>query len=242
MIGTKDAQLLYELARKRLHRVPIAYLIGEQDFYGRRFTVNPSVLIPRPETELIVEKAIDFGKELIDSQPSLTIMDLGTGSGAIAITLAKELSRSKIFAVDCSYAALQTAKINAENHCVLQQINFAASDWFTAVAPHVFFDIVISNPPYVAENIRETLQEELSFEPTGALFSGADGTNDLKNIIADSIRYIAPGGMLLTEIGFDQKEFVLDFIGKTGSFEDFTVLDDYAGLPRILQAKLKRKS
>nr|MBF0222024.1 peptide chain release factor N(5)-glutamine methyltransferase [Desulfobulbaceae bacterium] len=239
LVGADEALKILELANKRLSREPIAYLVGEQDFYGRRFVVNPSVLIPRPETELIVEKAISTGKELIDSRQSLTIMDLGTGSGAIAVTLAKELRSSKLFALDRSISALQTAKINAANHGVLHQLEFVASDWFNAFTPKASFNIVISNPPYVAEKIRKDLQKELSFEPASALFSGTDGTNDLKKIISNSSPYLAPGGFLFVEIGYDQKEFVLDFIGKGGFFEDFTVYDDYAGLPRILKAKVK---
>jgi release factor glutamine methyltransferase len=220
-----------------LERVPIAYIIGEQDFYGRRFLVNPSVLIPRPETELLVEKAVVFGQELIDSNSSLTIMDLGTGSGVIAITLAKILKLAKVFALDLSLAALRTARNNAKLHGISGQVEFIASDWLSAFAPKRGFDIIIANPPYVAENIKKDLQEELNFEPAGALFSGADGTNALKIIIGEAGQYLAPGGLLLSEIGYDQKDFVLDYVRHLGMFADCAVGDDYAGLPRILQAR-----
>ena len=238
-VRVKDLDHLYMLAEQRLNRIPLAYIIGEQDFYGRRFLVNPSVLIPRPETELLVEKAVVLGQELIDSKRTLTIMDLGTGSGVIAITLAKALKSAKIFALDSSFAALETARRNAVMHEALGQVEFIASDWLGAFAPKGEFEIIVSNPPYVAEKIKQDLQEELSFEPVGALFAGVDGTDAIKHIINDACQYLAPGGLLLAEIGYDQKNFVIEFVGHTGCFSDVSVCDDYAGLPRILQARLK---
>jgi len=235
-VSEKNLSRLSELADQRLNRVPIAYIIGEQDFYGRRFLVNPSVLIPRPETELLVEKAIVFCQHFIDSERALAIMDLGTGSGVIAVTLAKELKRAKVFALDRSVAALQTARENAEMHEVLGQLEFIASDWLSAFAPKHEFGIIIANPPYVAERAKEDLQEELSFEPRAALFAGADGIDALRHIIDVVDQYLAPGGLLLAEIGYDQKDYVLELVRRRGCFAEIDVYDDYAGLPRILKA------
>ena len=238
-VDENHGETLLRLANRRKNFEPIAYIVGEQDFYGRRFEVNPSVLIPRPETELLVEKAILAGKELIDSRSSLTIMDLGTGSGIIAITLLKELESATLIALDQSYSAIQTAKINALNHGVLDRLSFVASDWFSAIAAKRSFDIILSNPPYVAENAKENLQIELGFEPEQALFSGLDGTQDLRYIINNVGTYLSSGGLFMSEIGYDQKEFVLDAIGQTKLFSSCDVFDDYAGLPRIVHARVK---
>lgn len=238
-INEKDEQRLYSLAGQRLCRMPMAYVIGEQDFYGRTFTVNPAVLIPRPETELLVEKALGFAKEVIDSGSSLTIMDMGTGSGILAVTLAKELAGTRVVALDRSLEALQVAQINSRRHGVDGIVDFVASDWLDGVGPKHKFDLVVSNPPYVAESVRDGLQEELAFEPAAALFSGPDGRRDLEKIIATVAPLLAPGGLLLVEIGYDQKRFVLDYLQGIDCFEDVVVYDDYAGLPRILQARKK---
>lgn len=225
------------LVRRMAHE-PLAYILGEQEFYGRTFSVSPEVLIPRPETELLVERAIRAIKAMGSSRHP-RILDLGTGSGVIAITLALEIPLARVVGLDLSSSALRVARANAIRHGAIE-VQWLNSDWGSAVRDGCCFDLVAANPPYVAEGIEATLQPELASEPGLALYGGEDGRREIDRIMADACRLLCPGGLLLMEIGFDQGEYVLARMNSLGGFDELMVHRDYAGLPRILQARRKK--
>lgn len=220
---------------RRLTREPLAYILGEQEFYGRNFVVSPAVLIPRPETELLIDKAVSFLHGM-EANKKPRVIDLGTGSGVIAITLALEHPRVTVVAVDRSIAALGVARTNAAIHEVTGRVWRLNSDWGSALSAGVRFDLVAANPPYVARRDQPTLQPELAAEPEMALFGGDDGQVELVRIIEDSVHLLRPGGVLLMEIGYDQEPCVLSAMRDSGAFDEIVVHRDYAGLPRLLGA------
>ncbi len=225
---------------RRCSREPLAYIIGEQEFWSLPFKVTPDVLIPRPETELLLESAIGFASigENIFKGP---VLDMGTGSGIIAVVLALELPGTKIFAIDKSPAALGVAKENALTHGVAKQILFLAADLFSGVREGEKFSLIVTNPPYVVRKTISTLQPEVRmFEPHLALDGGEDGLDTLRLLAANLRDNLAPGGAVFMEIGFDQEETVLELFKDLPFLEDLQVLRDYAGLARIFSAKRKK--
>lgn len=221
---------------RRLRRVPLSYVIGEQEFWGRRFEVSPAVLIPRQETELLVEKTIAAARQRPGARRRA--LELGTGSGVIGVTMALELPLWQIVTVDISARALAVAARNAKAHGVDKRLSLVNADWYHFLRPGVLFEIVVSNPPYVASSVRESLQPELAHEPELALFGGQKGTEALARIFTGLAGLLAPGGMIFIEIGYDQKEYAISLARQSGRFSKIVVHDDYAGLPRILQAQL----
>jgi release factor glutamine methyltransferase len=220
-------------------RSPLAYIIAEQDFWSRTFKVSPDVLIPRPETEILIEKVLETLPPNPPQSAKLKIMDLGTGSGVIAVTLSLELENSVVLAVDRSLPALKVARTNAALHGVLDRVSFLNADWQSAVKPGEKFDLVVSNPPYVARDVLEELQPELDHEPALALDGGSAGVEEIDRIAAKLHEILRPGGWFFMEIGFDQEDYVLDlFSSRAGLYQQVMVHKDYAGLPRILQAQL----
>jgi release factor glutamine methyltransferase len=212
---------------ERLAGRPTQYITGRQEFYGREFRVNSAVLIPRPETEHLVEIAV---KRLTRGQG---IIDVGCGSGAIAVSVALELDTS-VIGCDISPAALEVARRNAQN--LGASIDFIASDLLSAFAPRSF-DAVLSNPPYVPLNARQGLQREVrDFEPAVALFGGPGGNEIYARLVIDAARALQPGGLLIMELCFGSLDAVLAMT-QTG-WQDVTVADDLAGIPRVLTAKL----
>jgi release factor glutamine methyltransferase len=212
---------------ERLGGKPTQYITGRQEFYGREFRVNPAVLIPRPETEHLVEIAV---KRLAAGS---RIIDVGCGSGAIAISVALELHTS-VVACDISPAAIDVARRNAAN--LGARVDFVASDLLSAFAPRSL-DAVLSNPPYVPLRAREGLQREVrDFEPAVALFGGPDGNEIYIRLVNESARVLKPGGLLMMELGFGSLDAVLAMT-QTG-WQDVTVTDDLAGIPRVLSATL----
>lgn len=218
---------------RRLVREPLAYILGEQEFYGRAFVVTPEVLIPRPETELLVERALT----LLQGREAPRILDLGVGSGVIAISLALELPTAFVVGLDISLSAVRVAHQNAIRHGVADRILWLNSNWVATLRDGLGFDLLAANPPYVARKIQHTLQPELAAEPDQALYGGDDGRADIDCIMADATRLLRPGGVLLMEIGFDQGEYVTDKMQSTLQFDQVMVHRDYADLPRILQAR-----
>lgn len=211
------------LVSRRLAGEPIAYLVGQREFYGRDFKVTPAVLIPRPETELLVDTAL--AKVSHAGMPR--ILDLGAGSGCVAITLALERG-CEVVAVDVSAEALAVARDNALR--LGARVSFIESDWFSAVEGR--FDLIVGNPPYVAEGDRHLSEGDLRFEPTGALASGADGLAAISRIVADAPTHLAPGGWLLLEHGYDQAEAMRTLLAESG-FGDIEQHHDLAGIVRI---------
>jgi release factor glutamine methyltransferase len=219
-----------ELVKRRADdRVPVAQLTGRKEFWSLVFETTPDVLVPRPDTETLVAWYLD---QVPDREAELAILDLGTGSGAIAVALASELPKARFTATDVSQAALDVARRNAARHGVADRFHFAAGDGFAAVAG-LRFDAVLANPPYVAERDAAALAPELRHEPRGALFSGPDGTDLLRRLAADVPEHLAPGGRVAFEIGAGQADAVSAWLSEAGLAE-VAVRRDLGGLPRIV--------
>ena len=211
LLNQAQFQAFEHLISERVKGLPIAYLTGLREFWSLPLTVCEDTLIPRPETELLVELSL----ELLTDKPQAQILELGTGSGAIALACAKEKPDWQITAADCSPAALEIAKENAAN-LGLTNIQFTLSDWFTNLAENQRFDAIITNPPYIAANDPHLLVGDLRFEPALALVGGDDGLNAIKHIIQHSLDWLKPGGLLLLEHGFDQKSEIRSMLNNYG--------------------------
>jgi len=229
----EDSRQFNSLVERRLSGEPIAYLTGRKEFWSLALEVAPSVLIPRPETELLVELALKL-LPLPQDKKTLNILELGCGSGAIALALASERPHWQIIATDISPAALAIAKKNAENSS-LYNIEFYLGDWFQALS-HLssltLFDAIISNPPYIADNDPHLLNPELSFEPILALKAGNNGLQDLENIIDHAQDYLLSKAWLLLEHGYDQAEPVAAFF-KAKNYLNIQHYKDLAAVNRV---------
>ena len=225
-----DQALQFEqLVTQRKQGTPMAYLTGSREFWSLDFRVTPDVLIPRAETETLIEFII----ETFSEQPSLDVVDLGTGSGAIACALARERPDWNITATDISADALAIAQHNAElNH--VNNIEFVQGNWFEPLADRQF-DIIVSNPPYVAVNDPHLDSGDLRFEPLNALASGEKGMNDISLLTQQAHAYLKPGGWLILEHGFDQQRLVCETLERSG-FKGIVQRNDIAGLPRMSAA------
>ncbi len=218
-----EAQRLSALIRRRLDGEPIAYLIGQREFYGLPFMVTPDVLIPRPETELLVDLAL----ERLPSGGR--VIDLGTGSGAIAVAIARQRPDAHVSALDASAAALIIARQNAAQHQV--NVQFLHSDWYAALTAERF-DMIVSNPPYIQDQDPHLAQGDLRFEPVDALTDHADGLSALRAIIRSAGRHLTAQGWLLMEHGYDQAEAVRAFLAEHG-FGQAQSWRDLAGIERV---------
>ena len=228
----EDAASFCALLDRRVTGEPIQYIMGEAEFYGLPFCVTPDVLIPRPETEHLVERAIELAAQFVSPR----IIDVGTGSGAIAVALARELPSARITAVDLSESALGTAKTNAKRNGADDRIRFLQGD-LLAPAERERFDMVVSNPPYVASAERETLAIEVrEHEPPVALFAGADGLAVYRRLIPAAHAALVPGGYLLLEIGYGQFEAVRDLLDSAG-FDAMAFVADLQHIPRVAVAR-----
>jgi release factor glutamine methyltransferase len=221
---------LREFVERRAAGEPLQYITGVQDFYGREFRVTSDVLIPRPETELLVEAALE-----VNTNDAAFICDVGTGSGCIAITLLCELSGGRAVAVDKSAAALEIAKLNAVRQSVAERAVFVVSDCFDAIDPSEYqFDLVVSNPPYVSESALAGLQREVrDHEPRVALSPGIDGLSVIRRLLTEAPGYLKANGHLLMEIGFDQGEAVRSLVNES-VWSLIEVRPDLQGIPRIV--------
>jgi release factor glutamine methyltransferase len=228
---TQDAQIEALAAQRAMGR-PVAYLLNRREFYGRDFALDSSVLIPRPETETMIEAALP---RLV---PRATCLDLGTGSGAIAVTLACQRPESRLVATDVSDAALAVARGNAERHHCAGRIEFLKGSWYEPVAGRTF-DVIVSNPPYVASADPHLGRGDLRFEPREALTDGsADGLASIRAIVSGASDHLKPGGWLLFEHGYDQAEVVRGLLESAG-FDSIVSLPDLAGIPRVAGGKIK---
>ncbi len=231
-IEPERAAVFCDLVERRLAGEPIQYITGEVEFYGLLFHVNRDVLIPRPETELLVEKALLFAPLFRTPR----ILDVGTGSGAIAIALAHEWPEAMVTAIDLSEAALGMARHNAERIGFADSIRFFQGDLLAPVASEQF-DLIVSNPPYVAENDRATLAIEVrNYEPAQALFAGDDGLQIYRRLIPDAFKALTAGGMLLLEIGYGQPEALQALLEKEG-FAGIEFFSDLQDIPRVAKAQ-----
>jgi release factor glutamine methyltransferase len=228
VLDEDDLLAFASLAARRAGGEPVAYLVGRREFFGRDFEVSPAVLIPRPETELLVETA------LANAGATARILDLGTGSGCIAITLALELHLAHVTAVDASAAALVVARRNADSHSA--RLRFVQSDWFDALGEESF-DLIVANPPYIAAADPHLAAGDLRHEPATALASGADGLDALRRIIARAPAHLAPGGQLWLEHGYDQAAAVQELLFAAG-LTDAEQHRDLAGIIRVSGGRL----
>ncbi len=226
------------LQSERLAGRPMAYLLGEREFMGRRFAVSPDVLIPRPETELLVEEALAFlaagrvGADATSSngRPLARVLDLGTGSGAIAVSIAAGCAHAQVSATDVSSSALALAECNARELGVT--VRFLEGSWYEALDGCEPFDLIVSNPPYISANDGHLQQGDLRFEPTVALTDGADGLACIRGIVAGARAWLRPGGALWLEHGWDQAGQVRNLLTQAG-FENVASRRDLAGIERI---------
>ena len=227
-VGDDSLDQLREFVKRRAAGQPLQYITGVQDFYGREFRVTPDVLIPRPETELLVEAALEVSNGDF-------ICDVGTGSGCIALTLLCERPGARAVAVDKSAAALEIAKFNASKLSVTERAVFVISDCFDALDPSEYqFDLIVSNPPYVSESALAGLQREVrDHEPLVALSPGGDGLSVIRRLLVDAPAFLKSNGHLLMEIGFDQGEKVRNLIDES-MWSLLEVRPDLQCIPRIV--------
>lgn len=240
----------FELVTRRAAGTPTQYLTGKQEFWGLEFEVGPGVLIPRPETEHVVEVALarlgpaHAAIKLACAQagPPLRIADVGTGSGCLAVALARELPQARVWATDISSAALAYAQRNASRHGVLGRVEFLQANLLTPFLPVAAassaapFDLIVSNPPYVARESAGQLPREVrEHEPAEALFAGKDGTAQYCALFDQSAQLLVPGGILVVELGYGAVERVMEMLGPPWTRAALT--SDLAGIPRVLAAE-----
>ncbi|MDP3122870.1 peptide chain release factor N(5)-glutamine methyltransferase [Polynucleobacter sp.] len=235
------------LEQRRLQGEPIAYLMGKRGFHAIDLMVGPGVLIPRPETELLVDLGLDELNRIInnenalnESKHSLTILDLGTGSGAIALAIAASQPKVRVVATDASQAALGIAQQNAAHLKLKDRVSFCLGHWYGALHTpgntHYRFDLILSNPPYIAANDPHLSKGDLRFEPQNALTDFGSGLTCLATIIDGALAHLKPGGLLAVEHGFDQSPHVLEQLALAG-FQDITPHRDLAGHWRVASGR-----
>jgi len=223
-----------ELVRRRGDGEPVAYLVGNREFFSLPFAVSPAVLVPRPETEGLVVRVIDLCKPL----PAARIIDVGTGSGAIAVTLAKHLPRARLVATDISPAALAVARENAARHGVAERIEFLECDLLSAPQAAGPWDVIVSNPPYVRDDEFDALPRDVRLhEPKAALVAGPTGVEVVARLAADAVGALAAGGWLVVEIGPAVAAAAERVLAAVPGLVPGPTLADMAGLPRIVQAR-----
>jgi release factor glutamine methyltransferase len=221
------------LVDRRARREPVAYILGKQEFWGLEFRVGPGVLIPRPETESIVQAALDR----FPPEARLIAADVGTGSGCIAVALAHERPNAKVVAMDVSSEALAIAAANAQLHGTAERISFVPADLFADGDRSRLFDLIVSNPPYVPDGDRASLQPEvLEHEPAEALFAGSDGLDVIRRLLPAAATRLKPGGYLIFEIGMGQDRAVRQLVAATPGLDLVEIRPDLQGIPRTVIA------
>ena len=245
-ISDSDAERYFALLARRAAGEPTQHLTGKQEFWGLEFEVTPDVLIPRPETEHVVEVALDRialrelrgGRRQITTGAGLRIADIGTGSGCIAVALAKELPEAEFYGTDISAAALEVARRNAERHGVANRIHFLQTNLLeNATTESLFFDVIVSNPPYVGKREAATLPREVrDHEPEIALYGGEEGYEFYPELIAQSAQHLKPGGVLVLELGHDSL-IAVQLLLDAATWTNVGVTKDLAGIPRVTAAE-----
>lgn len=230
------------LIRRRASREPYQHITGTQEFWSMEFSVNPHVLIPRPESELIVEQVISLCKgNEPDGKGPTHILDLGTGSGAIAISLAREFDGATLWASDISEEALEIARLNSIKHGVNERIRFLLGDlWKPFSEKGLTFDVIVTNPPYISSEAFETLSPEVrDYEPRVALDGGSEGMQYIEKIIGEGAEYLNPGGWLLIEMDPEQTTKALSLMDESGQYGEKRRIRDYANQYRVVLAQKK---
>lgn len=228
-----DTQLesFEQLLSRRLKGEPVAYILGMREFYGLPLKTTPATLIPRPDTETLVDSALDK----LSTNQNLKVLDLGTGTGAIALAIAKNRPQTAVTAVDYSQEALSVAQENVQN-LQITNVRFLQSDWFSSLQGEKF-EVIVSNPPYIAEDDAHLTQGDLRFEPLSALASGKDGLDDIRRIIQAAPSYLNPHGWLILEHGYDQAEKVGELLTLHG-FEQVSHARDLSGTLRVTLGRM----
>lgn len=222
-------RLYQTLVARRAAREPLAYIVGHREFWGLDFDVTPAVLIPRPETELIVEEALSA---IPSRDGARRIIDVGTGSGCLAVTLAVEFPPATVIATDASHEALAVAERNAERHNLIGRIAFVRTDLFQDVSGPA--DLIVSNPPYVPDGDAATLQPEVArYEPASALYGGTDGLDVIRRVLVDARQHLVTGGWLIVEFGFGQEVAVREAARGLGWAVE-RIRSDLQGIPRVV--------
>ena len=236
-VTEEELARVLSLVRRRESREPLQYILGTQEFCGLDFSVTPSVLIPRPETELLIQETLREG----GFAEGAVLADVGTGSGCVAVTLATILGGMRIFALDCSHDALSVAKRNAERHGVSDKIVWLEGDLLSPLREYSVaeaVDAIISNPPYIAEAEWAGLQPEVrDYEPRQALLAGPQGTEFHERLIHDSKQFLVPGGLLVMELGRGQAPLVRRVAEAAGGYTGLQTVKDEAGIERVLIAR-----
>jgi release factor glutamine methyltransferase len=231
-VNTDERQRFKALIQRRATREPVAYIVGEKEFWSMVFSVNADVLVPRPETECLVERAL----AMLPKKGRRRVLDLGTGSGAILLALAKERPDCMCFGSDQSQAALAVARRNARSHHLAHRVHFFAGSWLEPLQPQgLSLDMIVSNPPYIPSEQIASLQPEVAcFEPRSALDGGPDGLAQLGRIVALAPDYLAAGAALILEIGHDQGPGITQRAEQTNAYRDVSIARDYGGLDRVV--------
>lgn len=231
-LNEAEQSAYHALLHRRLAGEPMAHILGEREFFGLNLKVTPATLIPRPETELLVELAL----QKLSPHPGMRVLDLGTGTGAIALAIAHTRPDVEVVAVDASPAALEVARENARR-LGAGNVSFEQSDWFSALGGNRF-DLIVSNPPYIATRDEHLLRGDVRFEPMTALVSGVDGLDDIRRIAIRAKDFLRPGGWLLLEHGYDQASHVREMLLQSDYLSIFSARD-LAGIERASGAAVK---
>ena len=239
-VNPRELAAFKETIKRRLRGEPVAYIVGERGFWSLDLRVTPDVLIPRPETEIVVETALAVLPKKADGEAK-KILDIGTGSGAIVLALATERPGYLFYATDRSWKALRVARENARKYRLEEGVRFFCGDLFKPLAGvQNGFDLIVSNPPYIRRGELNELASEVSkYEPREALDGGPDGLDLIRILVRQAPEFIAPQGWLIFEIGYDQGEDVKCIMAGTKAYEDVTILTDYNNLNRVVRARLK---
>ncbi len=238
VLTESEKTILYNFVGRRILREPVAYIIERKEFWSLDFKITPDVLIPRPETETLVETLLLISRKNPDKLP-LRLLEIGTGSGAIAVVAAQEIPDCQVTATDNFLEALAVAKLNAENHRVQDKINFIKSDMFSGL-PIVLYDYIVSNPPYIqTSRLNDLMTDVIEFEPRSALDGGSDGLSFYKRIIPEALSYLKKGGAVILEIGETQAKAVTSLFYQEGQYEEIKVIRDYSGYDRVVSARKK---
>jgi len=245
-LGKRESALVSAVLKRRVAGQPLQYILGKTEFMGLEFKVTPEVLIPRPETEVLVEIVLRLASSALCKKISLPagnsgldILDLGTGSGCIAVSLAKFISQARITATDNSQKALEVARFNASMNAVSDKVRFIHSDLFSNhKLRSISYDVIVSNPPYIPTTEIEDLPVEVRCEPHIALNGGKDGLNFYRSIVNQAYDYLKAGGFLVMEMGYNQYEDINKIIKLSGKFKLIDTVKDYNNIKRVIVAKL----
>lgn len=237
VLNDAERAVMRDLVRRRANREPVAYLVGHREFFGLDFRVTPDVFIPRPDTETLVMELIRAAKKF-PSGEDVEILDIGTGSGCIAITAAVNIPRARVTAVEQSAAALAIAQENAATHQMSERIRFLQGSLFEPLEPGDMFQCIASNPPYIPETERDSIQPDVRLhEPHAALFAGPEGLDVIRSLVAGAPERLVPGGWLMFEIAPEQEPAARALLQAAGAYDRIDAIRDLPGKVRVIRAR-----